>query len=69
MNQASVATSPYGMPLAEKLAAEAEGAAERIAAFKEVSCGLSYQVEATELIAEAREVDSAAGMVRVVPIM
>lgn len=32
-------------------------------------CGLSYQVDATELIAEASEVDSAAGIERVVPSM
>jgi hypothetical protein len=47
----------------------AEGAADRIAELREVSWGLSYQVEATEFIADARDVDSAAGMVRVVPIM
>jgi hypothetical protein len=34
-----------------------------------VYCGLSYQVDATELIAEASEVDSAAGIERVVPSM
>lgn len=65
--QLSVTISPYGIPLEAKLSAACVGAAARIAELSEVSCGLSYQVDATELMAEASEVDSAAGIERVVP--
>lgn len=67
--QLSVATIPYGIPLERKLSDAWEGAAARIAELSEVSCGLSYQVDATELMADASEVDSAAGIERVVPMM
>jgi len=65
--QLSVYTSPYGMPLASKLAADAVGAAERMAEFREVSWGESYHVVATDQMADARDVDSAPGMVSVCP--
>jgi hypothetical protein len=43
------------------------GAAEIMAELSEVSCGDSYQVDATELMAEARRVETEGSRERVAP--